>query len=337
MPKRTKYPRLRRHSWTTAQGERKTAYYFDMRPEGKRDIPLGTDHATALAKWHELTFGIKAKAGLLAEGFDEWEREALPKYKPVTKRDYTLALTQLRPAFDGAAWADVTLPVLRAYLDKRTAKRRGNLEMSVLSVVWRWCQVRGITTLPWPAAGMERSRWKNKETPRTFEVTDDLFAAVYEHADQVVRDCMDISSATGLRLTDCRTIPMPSDGVIRGRASKTGKALLVVVSDSPVLSALLERRKGYRGAHTMLLSTPTGRPVTYRMLDGRWTKAREAAAQAHPKLADQIRAMYLRDMRSRAADLAETLEDAAELLQHGSKTTTQAHYRTRVAKLKTVR
>ena len=102
----------------------------------------------------------------------------------------------------------------------------------------------------------------------------------------------------------------------------------------------------------MLLSTPTGRPVSYGMLRDRWDAARAAAAAQIDKQAAQtsgeeqerlqalaaaIRAMYLRDMRKRASDLAGSDEEAADLLQHDDVRTTRRHYRTTVQKLKPVR
>ena len=55
------------------------------------------------------------------------------------------------------------------------------------------------------------------------------------------------------------------------------------------------------------------------------------------KLADELRAMYLRDSRKRAADLSDDTESASKLLQHSSTALTERHYRTRATKLKAVR
>lgn len=60
----------------------------------------------------------------------------------------------------------------------RTAKTQSNREMSLLSIIWNWARGEGLTREPWPAAGMERSKWKNKETPRRMVVFDELFARV---------------------------------------------------------------------------------------------------------------------------------------------------------------
>jgi integrase len=239
-----------------------------------------------------------------------------------------------------ATWEGVTFAQLKGYLKARKAKTQANREMSVLQIVWNYARGAGLTELPWPAAGMERSRWKNKEAPREFEVTDALFAAVYSHAGPLLRDCMDISTATGMRITDARLCTVPSGAEplgLRMSASKTGKRMEFDVTTSSVLTGLLERRRAIKADHLFLLTTPDGKPVTAQMLRGAWDRAREAAAKAHPELADQIRAMYLRDMRKRAASLAGTLDEASELLQHSDKRITRLHYRQAPAKVKPVR
>jgi hypothetical protein len=208
--------------------------------------------------------------------------------------------------------------------------------------IWNWSRTEGYTDLPWPAAGMERSDWKNKEKAREFEVTDELFDAVYAEADQVLKDAMDISTATGYRVTDTRTVPIPTDGMLRNTAHKTGKRAKFEILESPVLTAIAARRQSIKADHIMLLSTPTGRPVSYSMLRDRWEAARKTAAEKAEKngdadLAKSIRAMYLRDMRKRASDLADSDESASKLLQHSNTAITRKHYRSRATKLKPVR
>lgn len=334
---------MRSHTRRRKSGRVVTYYFYDMRGTGNPDEPLGTDYDEAIKKWDEIRNRRPRIIGTLEEAFERWELEALPEYKnPETRTSYARHLRRIRPVFGPSTWDAVTVAHLKGYLRARTAKTQGNREMAVLSVIWNWARGEGLTNLPWPAAGMERSGWKNKENARTFEVTDDLFNAVYDEADQVLRDCMDIATATGLRVTDARTVAMPKDGMLRIQASKTDKPAYFDVSLSPVLTAILNRRKTTKADHVMLLTTPTGRPVTYAMLRGRWDKAREAAAEKAEKegrqdMADQIRLMYLRDMRKRASDMAATLEEASKLLQHSSIQITKKHYRTRPQKLIPVR
>jgi hypothetical protein len=332
------HPRLRSHVRKGKNGNVRTYWFYDMRHEGKPDIPLGRDYAKALEKWEEIHLRKPRIAGTLLEAFEGWEREVLPNYENAgTKRTYAQSLTKLKPVFGPCSWEAIELSDLKGYLKGRTAKTQGNREMALLSVIWNWARGEGLTNLPWPAAGMEKSRWKNKESARRFEVSDALFAAVYSQADRVLRDCMDLATATGMRLTDCRMTTMPSSGVLRLNASKTSKQADFDVASSPVLTRLLEARRLVKADHLMLLTTPTGKPVSATMLRARWDEAREKAAKAHPELAAQIEAMYLRDMRKRAADLASDLEEASRLLQHSSTKVTADHYRNKPVKVRPVR
>jgi hypothetical protein len=140
-----------------------------------------------------------------------------------------------------------------------------------------------------------------------------------------------------MRLTDARTVRLPVDGQLRFKANKTGKWAYFEVSQSPVLSALLERRNAMRAHCVMLLASDTGRQVSEKMLADRWNDAKDEAAKAHPELAEKIEAMKLRYMRKRASDLASDTQEASKLLQHSSVALTQRHYTTRATKLKAVR
>ena len=338
MPKKTQHPRLRSHSWRTAGGEVKTAYYYDMRGTGKPDVPLGTDYDAAVAEWDKLHNKQPMIAGTLEEAFAGWEKEVLPVHKPVTRRGYALNLKRLRPVFGVSRWEQIDFRALKTYLKNRTAKTQGNQEMRLLRLVWNWARGEGMTERPFPAAGLEKSRWMNKEHPREFEVTDDLFKAIYDEGDQVLRDCMDLASATAMRLTDCRTILLPRDNVLRLKAHKTGKKGDFDVNLSAVLPDLIARRRAVKTEHLMLLSTPTGRPVSMTMLRDRYELARAAAAAkaleaGDEAFAERIKSMYLRDVRKYSLDLVETLEAASALAQHGDKRITEKHYRTKASRL----
>lgn len=344
MPKVTKHPRLRTLVRKGANGQRWVYYYYDMRTEGKPDVPLGKDHGVALRRWEELHHKQPARAGRLAEAMVAWREHVLPNYTNAqTRRDYGRQLATMEAWCGQMAWKDVTLPLLREYLKKRTAKTQANREMAVLSIVWNYARMEGMTALPFPAAGMQRSGWRNKEQARDAPVSDAMFDAVYAHGDQLLRDAMDIASATGMRITDVRTVPLPHGDVLAVKASKTGKKIDFDVALSQVLPELLRRRRANKKAeHLMLLAADRKRPVSYRQLADRFDDARaKAAAQARededPVLAAAIENMILRDCRKYAADLAPDLETASRLLQHSSTATTRRHYRSVGETLKTVR
>jgi hypothetical protein len=78
-----------------------------------------------------------------------------------------------------------------------------------------------MTPCPWPAEGIRG--WKNEENARTFEVTVELFRAVYAQADQVLRDGMDTASVTSKRLKDVIAVELPENVLLRRIATKTKK------------------------------------------------------------------------------------------------------------------
>lgn len=326
------HPRLRSHARRRKSGKVVVYYFYDQRAEGKPDIPLGTDFDEALDKWREIHERAPRIAGTLEEAFTAWEREALPAYTNAnTRAGYTKQLRKLRPVFAEATWDSIDLPTLKAYLKARSAKTQGNREMALLSIIWNWARVEGYTNLAWPAAGMERSRWKNTEKPRRVRVTDRVFEAIYAEAPQELRDCMDLGACTGMRLTDCVSVLLPRGDILHLEASKTGKEAEWDLSLSEVLPGLLSRRRAMDADHLMLLSLPNGKPMTLGKLRTRWDKAREQAAVKaglanDDELLRAIRGLFLRDMRKRAAQKAGSLEEASALLQHDSKRITERHY-----------
>lgn len=334
--KKSKYPRFRSVTRKGRGGQVWVYYRYDMRGTGKPDIQLGADYAAAIAQWEKLHNHLPLTLGRVQEAIDRWRDRELLKYENVeTCKSYERQLKNVEIAFGRMAWHEITLPVLRQYLDARSAKIQGNRELAVLSIVWSKARLWGMTQLHWPAAGVKG--WKNEEQARQVEVTDELFAAVYAQADRILRDSMDIATSTGMRVTDVRTIRLPVDGVLRFKPSKTGKWAEFQVAQSPTLTALVERRLALKAHSVMLLASDTGRQVSARMLTARWDDARAKAAKAHPELAKAILALFNRDMRKRAADLADDLESASKLLQHSSTKLTSEHYRTKPQQLKAVR
>lgn len=342
MPKLTQYPGLRHHVRKSKRnGNVRRYWYLDHRMFGtEKDVPLGTDYEEAVRQWDEWKNHKPRIRGTLEEAFVRWEAEELPKRRQATQRQYAQNLKQIRPFFGVATWEAVEFKHVAEYLDRRSAKFRANREMTLLGTIWRWALKKGITRAPWPVVGKD---WKNDEPGREFEVTDAMFQAVYVEADQVLKDCMDLATSTGLRLTDCRTILCPAEGQpLRVRASKTNKVAEFVVESSPVLSALVARRRAITADHLMLLTTPKGKQVTQSMLRTRYDEARDLAvkkakAEGKKLLAEQLGKMFLRDMRKMAADLAENAEEASKLLQHSSVSLTSKHYRTRADQLRPVR
>ena len=336
--KKSKYPRLRTKVYRGKNGQSYSYYVYDNRGNGVPDVRLGTDYKTAVAMWENLHNRVPLTIGRIQQAVDKWRSDVLPTYTVQgTREQYKCFLLAIESAFGGMAWHEVRMQTLLQYMDARSAKISANREMAVFALVWGKAKLWGMTDTSWPALGLKAKDWKTKEVPRLIDVTDSMFEAVYEQADRILRDAMDIATSTGMRITDVRTIRMPVNGVLRFKASKTSKVAEFDVAESPVLSGLVERREAMKSYCVMLLSSDTGRQVSERMLSNRWEAARKAAIKAHPALASQLEGLWLRDLRKRAANLADSMEGASKLLQHSSVKITADHYRSKVEKLKAVR
>lgn len=328
-----KYPRLRTHTRKGKAGQVWTWWTYDQRPHGP-EISLGSDYQKALDQWELLHNKKPLTIGKVQEAINKWRDECLPKYtSSVTVKGYTYSLSRIEPVFGPASWHSITLPALRQYLDKRTAKTQGNRELALLSIIWGKARLWGMTTEVWPALGVKG--WKNEEFAREVDYSDAIYAAIYGAADGVLRDVMDVATATGLRLSDVLKLRVPADGKLHFRANKTGKLAYFDVALSPILTALMQRRGSVDSV--MLITSDTGRHISMRMLRERYDLARDKAALANPTISAQIRKMYLRDTRKRAADLAQDLDAASALLQHSNKKLTADHYRQKPTELKAVR
>lgn len=331
MPKKTKLPRFRVHIRKGKEGQVNTYYYFDMRPEGKPDIKLGTDRDVALSEYKRLMSGEATNRGLVSEAISRWLEQELPKYTvPKTRMDYGRQARRIDAWCGRMRWEQVTLPAMVKYLDVRKAKTQANREMALLSIVWGCARKWGMTKLMWPAMGVKN--WKNAEQARHGTLDMEVFDAVYLHADQLLRDAMDLASATGVRLTDARAIKLPDDDRIELVASKTGKIGWFDARKSAVLPGILQRRRAVAANHPLLLTASDGLPVTENALSYKWGIARNAAASVakaagNTELADRISKAWLKDSRKLAANLAESTEQAGKLLQHSSLAVTRKHYR----------
>lgn len=329
MPKPSKFPKLRVSVKRGRAGQVWQSWWYDNRGTGKPDIPLGNDYDEALRRWREIHFDAPRIAGTLEEAFRAWETAPdgllKPQIKDETRHGYAKCLRMLRPVFGSAQWGEVTFKTLKTYVEKRTAKTRAKQEMQVLSVIWGWARTEDLTTLPYPAADMQRSQWKGPTTRRQVDVSDAAFAALHKHADQTLRDALDIATATGLRVTDVLELRLSDvrGGELVSTASKTGKRGEYDLSASAVLTPIIERRRAMRGPEHIYLLAAGKTKVTYRMLAARFTKARAAAAKECPECSGLI----LRDMRKYASQLAGSLAEASKLLQHSSLSVTSQHYR----------
>lgn len=329
-------PRMLERVRTLKSGKRLVYYFYNGRDDdgNRKEIPLGSDFDEAKREWAKYDCKPALPAsGTMGAVFDRYEREIIPDKASKTQRDNLLSLTQLRKVFQSAPLSQITPAVLAQYRDARTAKVRANREISLLSHAWNIAREWGVTDLPNPAAGLR----KNKETPRDYYATGEVWDAVYAQASPELRDAMDLAYLTGQRPGDVLAMREADivDGYLQVNQSKTTKKLRIVLEGTALgelVERLLERRRQLAVRGPWLIVTDEAIRVTQPMLRRRFDDARDKAASKALKDEDDrlsaiIRQFQFRDIRPKAASEIEDLGKASRLLGHTDKRITDTVYR----------
>lgn len=296
-----------------------TVFYYVTTNTPRQWIKLGSDKREALRRWAEIE-GQEAPADTrnFRAAWERYEREIVPTKAPATQRDNLREGAMLLRAFSDAPLDLIRPEHVRAYLDKRgqTAKVRANREKALLSHIFNHAREWGLTAAPNPCRGV-----KGFKAPGRDRYVDDAeFQAVWQHADQVLRDAMDLALLTGQRPADVLKAQRGhiKDGALWVKQGKTGKRLRITIEGD--LLALIQRctqRPGNSG--TSLLLTDDGDPLSYAMLRRRFDIARRAAGVD----------FQFRDIRAKTATDADDLAHAQRLLGHKGREMTEHYTRQR--------
>lgn len=311
-------------------------YYYDcgIGADGKRkETPLGRDYGVAIKKWAELEHAnsIPAEAAVtFRQVAQRYQAEVVPTKALSTQRLNNRCITALLSFFDvPPAPFEAIRPInIRQYLDWRPSKVIANREVSLFSHIWNWARGKGVTDLPNPCEGIRR----NKETGRGVYVEDEVFQAVYRHADAALRDAMDLAYLTGQRVGDVWSMDvrhLTARGLVIQQAKTENKVTMEVTGE---LAALLDRIAARKQAKlpngrgkpysTRLIVDDTGLALGRAALRYRFDKARKAAGVVSAEF-------QFRDLRAKAgtdkADSAQDIRQAQAQLGHSSVTTTEIY------------
>ena len=310
-------------------------YYYDAGDKPRRKIALGSDYAAAIVEYARLEKSRAASAlveAVLTFEFvaTKYMEEVVPTKSSTTQKDNTRELKQLLIFFNdppGPLEAIEPKHVVQ-YLRYRskTAKVRANREKALLSAIWNFARQSGYTSLANPCAGIKG----NKETGRDTYVEDEMFAAVYLHADQPLKDALDLFYLTAQRIGD--TLKMDErdllDNQLLIKQGKTSaKRRIEVVGElKVVIERILERKKGHKIRSTRLVVMDNGQAMTTSMLRGRFDAARMKAGI-------EKSAFQMRDLRAKAATDKEestgSIRDARDQLGHTTVGMTEQYIRRR--------
>ncbi len=313
-----------------------TYYFLDTGERPRREIALGSDYHLAVMKWAELSIAKHGTTSTITFRYvaEQYMKEVLPKKARRTQQDNLKELDWLYKFFDepGALLDDIEPMHIRQYLDWREAKVRANREKALFSHIWNFARGKGLTNKTNPCAGIRG----NTESGRSIYVEDAVYTAVWELASEPLRDAIELAYLTGQRPADVLKLSRSDikDGALWVQQNKTSKRLRIVIEGQ--LAKALDRINARKVVSTGLICTAKGQPFTYAMLRGAFDRARLAASEAHPQLADQIKAYQFRDLRAKAAtDTEETagMDAAQSQLGHTTASMTSHYVRHRKGKL----
>lgn len=307
----------------------RTYYFLDAGARPRKEIALGSDYTEAVKKWAELTKGAGAEV-TFEDVAKRYEVEVIPTKAPRTQQDNRKELVKLREFFNNptpAPMACIKPATMRQYLDWRTdAKSRANREKALFSHMWNFARSKGLTDLPNPCAGIKGY----KEAGRDIYVGDDVYRTVWDAAEERLRDAMDLAYLTGQRPADVLKMTRKDiDGeVLKVAQNKTGKRLRVSVEGE--LQSVIGRINARKVAGITLVN------MTVSELRGAFDRARVAAAEKNPELADDIKKFQFRDLRAKAGtdkEESEGMNAAQDQLGHTTSTMTAQYVRHRRGKL----
>lgn len=306
-------------------------YYYDHGGKPRRETPLGADYGLAIKRWADLEHAnaIPAPAVLTFKYVaDQYMAEVATEKAARTLADNRREVVKLVDFFnDPPGPLDAIEPVhVRAFMRWRgkTAKIRANREKALLSHIWNYARDKGYTAKPNPCAGIKGF----KEAGRDAYVEEADYLAIWDKADPMLRDAMDLAYYTGQRPADVLRLTEHDvrDGALHVRQGKTGAKLRIEVTGElvEVLARARARKAAFKVHSTRLIVGANGRPIGTNWLARRWAKACGLA---------KVKGLQFRDLRAKAAtDKAESSGDirqAQKQLGHTTVTMTEAYTRKR--------
>jgi integrase len=314
-------------------------YYFDNGP-GKPETALGSDYVLAVREWSVLMAGSGEAAPVTTfiDLIDTYEKEEIPKLAKSTQATYRSDVKHLREYFSKPTPAplDAIKPMnIKAMLKwKASQPTTANRLKRLFSTIFNFGRGEGYTDNENPCKGITGFTLDKREV----DINEEVYGAVWDEGDAVLRDAMDLAEAIGqrpgdvLRLTELHI----KDGLLAVMQGKTKAKRRIRIEGrlKTVLDRIKARKATYKVWSAHLTVNSRGLPLSKQVLRDRFETAREAAAvkaegKKNQQLAAEIRAMWFYDLRAKAAD--DTAEQhgeqaAADLLGHDSVQTTKDHY-----------
>lgn len=223
---------------------------YEYHPKGGGSKTIASKKATKHEVLEAYLFHAK-KGGAFSRLWEKYkESDGWQRLAESTRKDYLGAWAKLEPVFGHVAPRTVKAHHIRTYMDKRTSKKRANVERILLRNIFNWAieynhvdenpcdRVR-----PYPMKARERY------------VTDAEYQEVYDKAPDVLKVFMELSYICAARGQDVRTLRVQGDvekdvsGIVEEglyiRQGKTGKKQIKLWNNR--LRAAVNMAKRVRG------------------------------------------------------------------------------------------
>lgn len=327
-------PRMYKKTGPLAGGGEWVSYYHIVSHPitGKRtETALGSDEKEALIKYAKIEKANAQAVALMSHAFDRYVAEVLPTKSERSQKDARWILTKLRSVFNNAPMDSITPQVVAKYRDKRSEKApvRANREMAFLSTVWNYAREWGFTEKENPCRGVR----KNRERPRDFYADDETWNAVYQCANEELKNAMDLAYLTGQRPADVINFKFSDihEDALELTQAKTTKKLRILLTTNGErngLGKVIDRiyAQGVANISEYLVCSAKGAKLDTQTLRIRFNKAKSAAmVNAEPELAEKVARFQFRDIRPKAASEL-SIEHASALLGHSKEDITRKVY-----------
>ena len=291
-------------------------YHVRRRPRGSpRWRRLARDYADALRAWARVE-GAGQNANTVSQAIEAYLVERGPELAAKTRTGYGSSARRIGEWASPVLLDELTRREVRLWLHARSAAVSANRDLALLRAAYSyavecgWCETN-------PAAGVRR----RTERPRRRVASSDELRALAESARPMWRAILAVAVLTGMREGELRLLrrdALTEDGVLLTRP-KSGAESLITWTDAlrHAIGAALEAH----GVESLyVFPSRNGGPYSEHGFRTVWRRLCDRAG---------VEGLQFRDLRRTAATAAATLEDARDLLGHGSTAITQRVYRTR--------
>lgn len=305
----------------------KTVIYWLYRTYGKTEISLGTDRNQAFIKAAQLNIERGSKSDKITFGLvaKRYRDEIIPLKKSRTALNNLNQIKPLLAFFADAPLEQIEAPHVVEYMQRRKeTPGAANNEYSLFNHIWKYARQWGYTKLPSPAESVN----KFPITKRKQYIEDDLFKLVYQHANQEMKDLMDLAYLTGQRPVDIAKIERSHifEGYLHIVQQKTEAKLRFELIGA--LAEIIERRLQTEANY--LFTTKKGEKLTAAKIGKLFSRLREKVIQLHPEKKEQLKDFQFRDLRAKSGTdkaMEQGDEAARQQLGHTSVQMTKTYIR----------